>query len=431
MKEKIKLDRSDLIAILCILGGLTASGMVWMPGGGLGLTNLNNTFVFGAWIIADLTLIGLGSAAFCTAALYHLFKRAHLRPLLPISIATGLLCYGTAGFILLLEIGQPLRFWFPFRHPNFISMLTEITFCISLYSFILLMEFLPLLCRHARLNQVGFILSLRQKLALLLPALAVAGAAVSFMHQGSLGGIYGVMSARPFAWRPGLGIWPWTCLLFIISAMAAGPLFMSLLVGVIEKAAKIRVLTGQMLDTLGRFAAVCLGISLLARLTDILLWKYWLLPERGLAFDRMFHGAAFGKWLLAAELGAFTLLPLLLLANRRLRTKRSLFFWSGGLACFGLLVNRYVVNLQTMAVPTLPFEGWESYHPNWVELAPLLMTAAVFFLGLKILLRQGILFSAETEKDFRNIKDNLLQADLASEKVVGQVSCKGAPGNLL
>ena len=32
---------------------------------------------------------------------------------------------------LLVDVGQPLRFWFTFLHPNVHSMLTEVTFCIT------------------------------------------------------------------------------------------------------------------------------------------------------------------------------------------------------------------------------------------------------------------------------------------------------------
>lgn len=390
----------DLLAMLFILCGLLSAALVWAPGsGGLGLTNLNNTFVFGLWIMADLALIALGSGAFCTAALYHIFKLHYLRPLLPISITTGLLCYGSAGFILLLEIGQPLRAWFPFLHPNFSSMLTEITFCITLYSGILFLEFLPVLLNHPLFRKMPRFARLRQKLVLLLPVLAGVGAIVSLMHQGSLGGVYGVMFARPFSWRPGIGIWPWTCLLFIVSAIAAGPLFMALLTGIIERAAKVQILTTNMLNGLGKCGALCLTTCLLARAADILLWKFRLLPAKGLEFNQMFHGAAFGKWLIVAELGIFTLLPLIILSRHRLRTNRQYFFPAAGLTCLGLITNRYVINLQTLAVPTLPFEAWEGYYPNWVEIAPLLMTAGLFFLAIRFLFKQGLLFPHRTFSD--------------------------------
>jgi hypothetical protein len=54
---------------------------------------------------------------------------------------------------------------------------------------------------------------------------AATGTFLSFFHQGSLGGMFGVMYARPFAAREGFYIWPWTFFLFVLSAIACGPCF--------------------------------------------------------------------------------------------------------------------------------------------------------------------------------------------------------------
>ena len=51
------------------------------------------------------------------------------------------------------------------------------------------------------------------------------GTFLSFFHQGSLGGLYGVLQGRPFAFREALAVWPSTFFLFILSAAAVGPSF--------------------------------------------------------------------------------------------------------------------------------------------------------------------------------------------------------------
>lgn len=388
MKEKLAV----ILSYLFIACGLWATFQLWFAtGGGLGLTNLDNTFVFGFWIVLDLVLIALGSGAFCTALLYYIFKRKNLKSLLPLSVALGLLCYGCAGYILLLEIGQPLRFWFPFQHPNFMSMLTEITFCITLYSLVLTLEFLPILLGHKRTNTIPFAFSLRQKILLALPVLALVGAVLSILHQGSLGGVYGVLFARPFSFRPGLGIWPWTFVLFTISAMAVGPLFVGLIAKIIGKIGHREMLNKSMQSTLARFGVIFLGLSFILRSADILLWKNWLLPSQGLSLDQMFYGLAYGKWLIFSELIPFTLLPILLLASPSLRSKRGIFATASLLACLGLVFNRYIVNTFTMAVPSLPFENWVFYWPNFYELAPALMTVGIFVLVLRFLFKHDFL----------------------------------------
>ena len=407
-----------MISSLFILCGLWAIFQIWFAeGGGLGLTNLNNTFVFGLWIICDLSLIALGSGAFCTALLYYLFKQAHLKPLLPLSVALGLLCYGCAGYILLLEIGQPLRFWFPFAHPNFVSMLTEITFCITIYSVVLLLEFLPVLFSHKQLRSLPAAFSLRQKLLLALPALALAGTLLSLMHQGSLGGVYGALFARPFAFRPGLGIWPWTFVLFIVSAMSAGPLFVSLVAMLIEKLSGEKIMDERSSSSLAKFAVLMLGLSLVLRVADLLIWANLLLPEQGLSFSGMFHGLAYGEWLIWTELLPLTLLPLILLAVPGLRAKPVFFSLAGLLACAGLVLNRYITNMLTLAVPTLPpavvSEKWELYWPNFIEIAPALMALGIFVLGLYFLYKQRLLTPDQNLKP--PIKKDCLISDASSQ----------------
>ena len=69
----------------------------------------------------------------------------------------------------------------------------------------------------------------------LMYVLAGVGTFLSFFHQGSLGGLYGVLRGRPFAFREGLAIWPSTFFLFILSAAAVGPSFVLLTTWLVEK----------------------------------------------------------------------------------------------------------------------------------------------------------------------------------------------------
>ena len=39
------------------------------------------------------------------------------------------------------------------------------------------------------------------------------------------------------------------------------------------------------------------------------------------------------------------------------------------MACMGILLNRFVLTVQTLAVPTLPFDEFLSYTPSWQEVA--------------------------------------------------------------
>ena len=234
---------------------------------------------------------------------------------------------------------------------------------------------------------------LRARLRLFLPTLVLLGAILSMLHQGSLGGVYGVLEARPFAWRPGLFIWPWTFILFVTSALSAGPLFTLLVASAVEKCSGHSLIPEAARALIARLAVLFLALNFILRLADLALWKYWLLPQTGYAYSQMFHGLAFGQWLLGLELAAGNLLPLLLLLNKKIASRPALFNVAAFLACCGLLLNRYIVNLQTLAVPTLPFDSWASYWPNWQEIAPCLLALSFIALGLRLLYRHGLLLA--------------------------------------
>ena len=80
----------------------------------------------------------------------------------------------------------------------------------------LILEFAPRVLGHKGLSANLATKTLNQRLLLMMPIIAGVGVLLSLLHQGSLGGVYGVLFARPFAWRPGIYIWPWTFILFIL-----------------------------------------------------------------------------------------------------------------------------------------------------------------------------------------------------------------------
>ncbi len=151
------------------------------------------------------------------------------------AVVIGLVCYSGAITVLLVDVGQPLRVWFTFRYPNVHSMLTEVTFCISCYLTVLAIEYLPIVLKNRKLRRSRQFLVFEFELHNLIYVLAGVGTFLSFFHQGSLGGLYGVLRGRPFAFREGLTLWPSTFFLFILSAAAVGPSFILLTTWLVEK----------------------------------------------------------------------------------------------------------------------------------------------------------------------------------------------------
>ena len=177
-------------AFLCLFKGLNQTGMT-------------NYFAFGLWISADLTIIALGAGAFFSGFLFYVLKVDYLKELMGAAVVIGFVCYSGAIGMLTIDIGQPLRGYFSFWHANVHSMLTEVIFCITLYLFVLTIEFVPLITENKKIRDIPFLKHLGENLHGIMVVFAIVGTFLSFLHPGSLGGKYGVLYARPFSLRTG------------------------------------------------------------------------------------------------------------------------------------------------------------------------------------------------------------------------------------
>ena len=369
-EERVSLPRflawlAPWIVLLAI--GVYAAGLCLFYG--LNQTNMDNRFAFGLWIFLDLGIIALGAGGFLTGFLVYILKRAELRPILNTAVVVGFICYSGAVAILMIDVGQPLRAWFTFWHPNTHSMLTEVTFCISCYLTVLGLEYVPILLRNRQLRKLPSFLVFERQLHKLVPVLAAVGTLLSFFHQGSLGGLYGVLRGRPFAFREGIFIWPSTFFLFILSAIATGPSFLMLVVAIVERVTGRNLVAQDVFRRLGRISGVLLGVYVAAKSIDTLIWLNFTSPSEGFAPWQYYIYKPFGTPVLFTEIVLFGLVPAFLLTFPRTAEHRGWRLSAAALACCGVLMNRFVMTVQTLALPTLSFDEFLSYTPSWQELA--------------------------------------------------------------
>ncbi|HSM90319.1 MAG TPA: NrfD/PsrC family molybdoenzyme membrane anchor subunit, partial [Desulfobacterales bacterium] len=178
---------------------------------GLNQTNMNNAYGFALWIWADLAVIALGGGAFFTGLLRYIIGKDELKNIINFAVLIGFVCYSSALLILAIDVGQPLRAWFIFWHANVHSMLTEVAFCLTCYFGVLTIEYVPMVLENRQIDKVPFFHHLGHNMHGIMAIFAATGAFLSFFHQGSLGGVSGVLFGRPFGFRSGINIWPWTC----------------------------------------------------------------------------------------------------------------------------------------------------------------------------------------------------------------------------
>ena len=373
-----------------VLGGFL---VLWK---GLNVTGLNDSFGFGLYITADLAIIALGAGAFFTGFLTYVIGKKELKDIINLAVVVGFICYTGAQVVLLLEIGQPMRGWFSFWHPNVHSMLTEVIFCITLYTIVLTVEYIPLILENRQLDKVPEFHYFSHNLHEIMVVFAATGTFLSFFHQGSLGGLYGVMFARPFAFRAGFFIWPWTFFLFIASAIASGPALTILVCKMVQGVSRKQLVRREAISLLAKVSGYLLTFYLIFKFLDTWWWATQTAPRMGMSFTEFFQGP-YGMWLLVAELGVCGVLPAIILLIPKAREDDVLLIVACVLNCTGIVINRFVFTVQNLALPVLPFEQLQIYVPTWQEWAPTVGVLAYGALLLSLSYRYLPMFPRERE----------------------------------
>ncbi len=345
-------------------GGLSAFLCLWK---GLNQTNMSNIFAFALWIVFDLGVIALGAGAFFTGFLTYIIGKKELKSIINAAVIIGFICYSGAMAMLGIDIGQPLRGWFIFWHANIHSMLVEVSFCITCYLSVLTIEFLPIILENKKLEEIRGLRLFGHNLHEAMAIFAATGTFLSFFHQGSLGGMFGVMHARPFAARGGFYIWPWTFFLFVLSAIAAGPCFTILCTKLAEKLTRKKLVPDDAIQSLAKISAWLLSIYMILKIADTLGWIYGILPKAGLRLMDCYREGPYGIWMLITEIIICGIIPAIILMIPKARKKMPWLITASILNCIGILINRFVFIIVTLAIPVMPFDRFWSYVPTWQE----------------------------------------------------------------
>lgn len=296
---------------------------------GLGaVTNLSDRFPWGLWIGFDLLCgVGLAAGAFTLTAVVHLFNIKRFEPIVRPTILTGFLGYTFVIFALLLDLGQPWRIWHAIIYWNPHSVMFEVAWCVMLYTTVLAIEFSP-----AVFERFGFHAPARIIHGAITP-LVIAGVILSTLHQSSLGTLYLIVPSKLHPlWYTQL-----LPLFFYISAIGGG-IGMVILESYLSQRAFGHHLAMDLLEPLARAMVVVLGIYGLMRLQVVI---------RNGSFAGLRHPGYEG-WMFIAELTVGVVLPVLMLAFRKVRENPRTLVFGAFLAVLGFVMNRLNVSVTGM-----------------------------------------------------------------------------------
>ena len=379
-----------------MMWGVYAMLLCWIKG--LNQTNMNDYYGFAMWIWADLAVIALGGGAFFSGLLKYVFGKDELKNIINYAVLIGFICYSSAQLILAIDVGQPLRGWFIFWHANVHSMLTEVAFCLTCYFIVLTIEYIPLALENRQIQKVPFFSNLTHNMHSAMAVFAATGAFLSFFHQGSLGGVSGVLFGRPFAFREHILIWPYTFFLFTWSAAAFGPSFTLFITWLTEKITRKKLVRDEVVLMMAKISGWMIFTYIIAKSADTLYWMFATAPSQGLSWDFFYqNNPLYGKWILFTEIIVCGWLPGLLLVFKSTRENASLRVTALVLGIIGVCLNRWVMVLQTLAAPVMPFESWVLYIPSWQEVATTILPVAYGVILIMISHRYLPIFPQERE----------------------------------
>lgn len=353
-----------LLTIMAI--GLAAAFVIFTRG--LVVTNLTDLVPWGFWIGIDLSSIALSGGAFLLSAAVYILGIKKLQPVARTAVFMGLIGYSMAVLTLLLDIGRPDRFWHSLLYWNIHSPLWEVTMCVTLYLTVLALEVTPIVGHsdwvQSRWPGLGNRLGSVHKLA---PVLAILGLGLSMLHQSSLGATYGVLKARPIWYRPGLAV------LFIVSAMVAGPAMVvlaSTLAGKITARARV---DRSLLDMVARFIGWVLVAYLYLRFWDALSMSYTYEPGRSEGLMYLTKGPfALNFWI--GEIALGIVIPMVILLNEKWRQNSRLLITALAFVVLGLVFYRWDTNMVGQLVvfnqiPQALTPQYTHYRPSLIEIA--------------------------------------------------------------
>lgn len=352
-----------LLASLTIMGAVAGLGRLFA--GLAATTALSDTYPWGIWIGFDFTLIAVAGIGFTMAFVVHILHIHHLQAVLRPALWAGLMGYVAVLLLLVLDLGRPDRFYHFLLFWNLHSPLFEISWCVLLYTTVLVIEVSPDVLRWLGWSW------LQPWVARLMTPVTILGVTLSTLHQSTLGTLYLNMPHR----LDPLWYTPYLPLLFLVSAVMMG-FSLGLLTYQGACGIKGRRVEPRVIATLGKGMTLIALLYLGLKLAD-LAWAGELSRLTVLNHNTL---------LFSSELLIGVVLPVVLWWWPGWRRHAFVLWTAPVLVLLGVALNRFDATMFAQAMPVNVV-----YSPHileWLSTIGILAGAALgWYIGVRYLVR--------------------------------------------
>lgn len=363
-----------VLLFLTIMGA--AAGVTRLFTGMGATTSLSDSFPWGIWIGFDFAMIAFSGAGFTMAAVVHILHMHRFEAALRPALFAGLFGYVSVLLLLVLDLGRPDRFYHFLLYWNLHSPLFEISWCVLLYSTVLVLEISPEIFERLGWQR------LRAWAITILPVVCIIGVTLSTLHQSTLGTLYVNMPHRLHA----LWYTPYMPALFFVSSVMVG---LSVAIMAYRGTACIH----RRCENLGIPKGLSIGVVGAAILYAVA--RFALLTAENklsLAFDGNPMMLVF--W---AEIVLAVVIPIALFGWAWVRPQGWIYWVAPALVTLGIGMNRFNA---TLTAQTPPWVGLYIPHlMEWVSTIGILSGAFLaWLLAVRFLVRPTSLDETETHE---------------------------------
>lgn len=387
--------------IVFLIAGLAVGiyGAIPVLRDGLYVTGLSNQVPWGLWISIDLSSIAMGGGAFVFLAVVYLLRIERFKRVAMLGVVLGFLGYSTAGIVLMMDLGQPLRFWHGLVYWQPRSLLWQITVAVVLYLTVLVAELVPIVLEHEIFHShpilkknkfLGKAADFLQKLAGWLhsisPVLAVLGVVLSVFSQAFYGPTYSILAGR--------GLWfsQAAPIIFILSAIAGGSAMLFITSIIVFRVMRPGLVSDRTLLDIARFAGLVALLTLYIQFWDwAITYFYGFDQQIALQTELLDSVAPYSSTFWISQI-LFAVIPGIVLVSAKRIKNIKLVAVFAALPIAYAIITRWNYNLSGLIAqitydPFTPSVILNSYTPSWHEWAVALGVISYWLLGFSLAAR--------------------------------------------